>query len=159
MVCRILQQRHHALVGDEARDLRVDERADLHDAAGDERRDEVAHHFAHGSEAEVETRTRSARSSGTHDRELHAHLQRRTDHRRPAEHDREIDFTGSRAADRSTQSAPIIATFQNTGATYDRKNLRWLFRMPRHQALITKMPAPGKQDPREPDRERARLAL
>src|SRR3569833_294567 len=41
--------------------------------------------------------------------------------------------------------APIIATFQSTGAENDSRNLRWVFRTPRHHAEITKIPAPGKR--------------
>jgi len=31
-----------------------------------------------------------------------------------------------------------------TGAAYERKNFRWLFRTPRHHAERTRKPAPGK---------------
>jgi hypothetical protein len=39
----------------------------------------------------------------------------------------------------------MMATFQMTGAAYDRKNFRWLFSTPRHQADRTSRPAPGKR--------------
>ncbi len=39
----------------------------------------------------------------------------------------------------------IIAMFQKTGATYDKKNLWWLFRIPRHQADSTRSPTPGNR--------------
>jgi hypothetical protein len=38
----------------------------------------------------------------------------------------------------------MIARFQATGAAYERKNFRWLFRTPRHHAERTRKPAPGK---------------
>ena len=37
----------------------------------------------------------------------------------------------------------MIAAFHSTGATYERKNRRWLFSTPRHQALSTSRPLPG----------------
>jgi hypothetical protein len=39
----------------------------------------------------------------------------------------------------------MMATFQTTGATYDRKKRRWLFSTPRHQAESARSPAPGKR--------------
>ena len=38
-----------------------------------------------------------------------------------------------------------MTTLHTTGAAYDRKNRRWLLRMPRHHAPITNRPAPGKR--------------
>src|SRR5213079_1165636 len=40
--------------------------------------------------------------------------------------------------------AAIMAKFQTTGEAYDTKNLRWLLRIPKHQAERTSKPAPGK---------------
>ncbi len=41
-------------------------------------------------------------------------------------------------------SVAIMAAFQTTGATYETKNLWWLFRTPRHQAEKTSRPVAGK---------------
>ena len=38
----------------------------------------------------------------------------------------------------------ICAPLQMMGAAYERKNRRWLLSTPRHQALITSRPVPGK---------------
>ena len=42
-------------------------------------------------------------------------------------------------------SVAIIAMFHTTGAVYERKNLRWLFRIPRHHADNTSSAAPGNR--------------
>ena len=42
-------------------------------------------------------------------------------------------------------AAAMSAAFHTTGDTYDRKNLRWLFRTPRHHALITSSAIPGNR--------------
>jgi hypothetical protein len=39
----------------------------------------------------------------------------------------------------------IIAAFHITGAVYERRNLWWLLRTPRHQADSTSSPAPGNR--------------
>jgi len=42
-------------------------------------------------------------------------------------------------------AAAMIAVFQRTGETYDRKNRRWLFNTPRHHADITSSATPGNK--------------
>ena len=86
---------------------------------------------------------RKLREHPRHRRQLHGHLQRAPRHRRPREDDREP--LEVRCGRRTPTSAPIIARFQTTGAAYDRKNLWWLFRIPRHHAEITSSPAPGNR--------------
>ena len=39
----------------------------------------------------------------------------------------------------------MMAAFHTTGAVYDRRNRRWLFRIPRHQADSTSSAMPGKR--------------
>ena len=50
----------------------------------------------------------------------------------------------------------MIAAFHSTGATYERKNRRWLFSTPRHQALSDQQAAAGEHDA---DEANAHLAL
>ena len=54
-------------------------------------------------------------------------------------------ITSDRSVEREPKitSVAIITMFMNIGATYERKNLRWLFRMPRHHAERTRIPTPG----------------
>ena len=58
-------------------------------------------------------------------------------------------ITASRSSGRpagpKSSSVAIIAAFQITGAVYEMKNLRWLFRTPRHHAEMTSRPAPGNR--------------
>ena len=60
-------------------------------------------------------------------------------------HARVTASEGSAMRPPKNTSTPIMAKFQTTGAVYERKNLRWLFRMPRHHADITSRPAPGNR--------------
>src|SRR5450432_1112533 len=52
---------------------------------------------------------------------------------------------GSSARRPKNTSAAICAMFQITGDAYERKNLLWLLRIPRHQADSTINPMPGKK--------------
>ena len=52
----------------------------------------------------------------------------------------------------------MIARFQTTGAAYDRKKRRWLFRTPRHHADMHEQPGAREEDPDEAHGEVALLA-
>ena len=86
--------------------------------------------------------TRSRRNAQDH-RQLHDELQRAAGDRSPGEDHRQSAAAACRAP--NATSVAIIAAFHITGAAYESRNRRWLFRMPRHHADSTSRPAPGNR--------------
>ena len=109
---RVAQHRHR-LGGDEGGVVGVHQRADLHDAAGDEDGEEPPEHGPHRGAGGVERRPEPSQQWPER-RELHGELERAARRPRPGEQRREPVLDPTRGP--ATARTAICARFQTTGA-------------------------------------------